>query len=666
MLKHGSSIARFVFWTGLLGVALVATLRIGYGEFRVPDVVVQMSFVSPSEDGTTLMTSSTQDWAGGAVTAMPTLIGINVATFEVPTNAGEVVRWDPGVEPGEYTVTAINFVAGEEDHHVDLASGVASPENRDGRQSLTINPDGSITLTSVDPDPQLLVSVPDDAVAAESGLLVVLTILGIVGAVAIAAAVWKADRWNETGFAIGFVAWLYAVFVFYVFKFASRLPFWDDWRYLREVDETGQIPISLEIVLKPFNDTVAATGRTIDTIVLNATGFNFLALQLVGVALFGVYVALVVILVRAIARNIAPGTTPYAILLVAFALPAMSYWLEPAIAYHQFLPLLFGVGILLTLRGRTRPVLRSAGVVTMGLLAGFSYISGAVMLVAMAIAYALTFWRRPFDVADAKRHAPGVALVAVALFTIASQLYLINRFQGSLAASSSVAASKYPWEPEFWAFYLGVAGRAVGLRSGPVLAHALIVAGLVLAPLVGLLLVRSRRGADSADVDGFALLFASILVPLYVAAVSFGRAGMLGDLPFGELVAAGGARFHYWWVAALVPLVWLTWVAFLRDRADRSERQLALILLVVMTIAIAVPKSFAPWHFPSGFANRDLAFDRTITCLTSNIMQGSEVIACRHASSGDIGPQVRTAYRFDMVFIDQAGLPETFTSSATS
>ena len=178
---------------------------------------------------------------------------------------------------------------------------------------------------------------------------------------------------------------------------------------------------------------------------------------MVGVVLLGIYIGLMVVLVRIVGRRIAATATPYAILLISLSLVSMSYWLEPAVAYHQFLPVLFVVPILLLMRPTGHTAIRAIAIGVLGLLAGFAYISGAVLLLVMGFAFVAAYVRRWPTRADMLRLAPGMVIVATGMISAMSQVFLVGRAQGSLALSSSAVDSAYPWEPDFWAFYLGVA-----------------------------------------------------------------------------------------------------------------------------------------------------------------------------------------------------------------
>jgi len=652
------SCLRFLFWSLLLVVATITTVRIVYMEALVPSTEMVVEFTAPAEGTVVLLLDPNANWRNAEPIAMPTIEGRNRATFRLTHGYGEIVRWDPGVVAGTYEISAVSFARGGETYRVDLETGISSPEAREMKQALQLDGTRGLVIVSTDSDPQLLITVPSGAADTnfDRQLLAVSLAAGIA-ALSLAVAFRCRRRWNEEWIAIGFVVWLYLVFAFYVAKIASRLPFWDDWRYLREVDASGRLPITPRALFRPFNDTVGATGKFIDATMLNATGFNFFALQMFGVLLLGVYIVLMITLIRIISRRLAPAATPYAILLVSLSLVAMSYWIEPAVAYHQFLPLLFATPILLLLRRDRHVTIRTIAVGVFGLLAGFAYISGALMMVAMGAAFLVSYVQRRPDWADLRRFAPGLMIVATGLFTFVSQIYLVSRFQGSLVASSSVAASAFPWEPEFWAFYLGMTGRALGLRSGPILAYLAIVAALLLAPVAIAFIVRWPERFHATSYEAFVVFFAAILVPAYTAIVSFGRAGMGGDKSFGSLMVFGAGRFHFWWIAALIPLVWIGWVAFLRSQPEHV-RTIGLVVLVLVTLAIAVPKTVTPWNYPSSFANRELAFQRTRTCVTSNILEGNVSFTCRHASSGDIGPQLRIAYKYDMTFIRQVGLPD--------
>jgi hypothetical protein len=375
-----------------------------------------------------------------------------------------------------------------------------------------------------------------------------------------------------------------------------------------------------------------------------------------GATLLGVYVILMIHLVRRVGTRIKPSAVPYAILLISLALVAQSYWLQPAIAYHQFLPLLFGTAILLLLDASRRELWRSAAVGILASLAGLAYISGAALILIMGSAYVVLNRRELIRDRELRSHLPGLTVLAAGIATMAAQLYLVTRFQGSLLASSSVSHSAYPWNPRFWAFYLGEIGRSIGLTEGPVLLFIAIGVALLATPVVVWFTVR-RRDQPVTPAVGTPLLFASILPPVYCAFVAFGRATNLPESePLSAVLQYGAARFHFWWAAAMIPLLWLGWHAA-TQRIPPDLQRAGVAILVVVTMLLAVPKSFGGWHYPDGFAMRVQAFDRNDTCIASNLVAGRADFTCAHASSGDIGPLIARAYEYDLAFVHQGDLP---------
>jgi hypothetical protein len=153
------------------------------------------------------------------------------------------------------------------------------------------------------------------------------------------------------------------------------------------------------------------------------------------------------------------------------------------------------------------------------------------------------------------------------------------------------------------------------------------------------------------------LLVAATVPPVYFAAVAFGRATMLGEgATIDAIMTFGGARFHFWWGAALIPMIWLAWNCA-TQRMPRGFERTGVAILAIVTVLIAVPKSVGGWRYPEAFAARVLAFDRNDSCIASNVVADRPDFTCPQSSSGNIGPLIQLAYQHDLAFIEDAGLP---------
>jgi hypothetical protein len=641
------------FWSALALVVLVVSVLILASGVFVPRQGVQISFSTARAGNTWLFWSEDQQWANANSLALPSREGFNQLFYPVPVNSGTVLRWDPAEEAGEYRIMSVNLSRGDQVARINL-SQLRSPPHREERQSLS---DG--VLTATDADPQVLIDV-GSSLAWRLPTAVVLLLCGL--ALILAAGVFVALRAKRglttEQVSIATIAWLYVVFVLYVWKGASRLPYWDDWRYLRDVTPAGRLPVTVDWLFHTNNDTVFATGKLFDATILNATNFSFFSVQVFGVLMLGLLLTLLILLVHRVTRDVSPRTTPYVILLLGFGLMGNSYWLQPAIAYHQMLPLLFGTAIILLLGRAGAPWLRSLLIGILALAAGFAYISGAVMLMIMALVLILAR-RRTLEGSSLRPALPVLALLAAAITTLTVQIWLVQSAQGSLMEATSASPTTLPWQPSFWAFFLGIAGRAIGLGAAP-MPVLIVVAGIFLAtPVVVWKALGTRPDSPTspASYERFVLTFVATLIPLYFGLVAAGRAGLAPVRDFQSLVAYGAARFHFFWGAALLAFVWFAWYRAVTRIPSKYGRS-ALAVLVAITVLIAVPKTFAPWYYTTQFAPRATAFVRNEGCIVSHVLaQDVGTIMCKYASSGDIAPQLQTAYRFHMTFIRQGHLP---------
>lgn len=642
-----------VFWVLVVIAVALVSLQVLRSDVFTPRQGLQIAFVNEVPETATLFWSPDLSWSAADSLPIPVQAGSNQVFFAVPPLAGPVVRFDPGGQVGSYEILEVLRVDG--DDVVSLGpDALATPVHREERQQL----DGWI-LSASDTDPQVLIDIGAEFDRGLSTPMTGILMLLVVTAAGVVLYLWRSGQGvTEQRLAVGSVAWLYGVFLLYFWRMAPRIPYWDDWRYLRDVSESGDLPVNLSWLFEASNDTVWATGRLLDASILNATNFNFFALQVFGALLLGVFLVLVIVLVRRVCLRIAPGATPYATLLVGFALMAQSYWIQPAIAYHQLLPLLLGIGILLLLGNDSHIWWRTIAVALLAVGAGLAYISGAVMLVVMGATYVAVWWRHAWSSREWRRHAPAVSALAVGLTTSLVQLVLVMRAQGSLLDGTSASETVFPWDPSFWAFYLGVAGRSVGLPAAP-LPMLLVIAGIITVTPVIVWIALSEKRATRHPVtpyERFVLVFGTALVPIYFALVSAGRAGLAPSQSFRVVLDYGGARFHFFWGSAVLALVWLAWFAAMTSAAPAYKR-IGLVALVVVTGVIAVPKSPSPWIYSNHFEHRRISFVRTEGCIASHVRAGDiDTVLCPLASSGDIGPALRIAYRFDMAFIDHGRL----------
>jgi len=356
----------------------------------------------------------------------------------------------------------------------------------------------------------------------------------------------------QARFPLLFLALCYGVMVDQAIGLGAWLPLWDDWRYV--------YPGRFSLIEGPpqwlgaaGNDTYFLTGQLVDWLALRASGGSFLPIRLVALALLGVFLVFAARFALALPRRQAL----LALLALAFVLGADGYWTLQAIAYHQFLPVLFMMIALHVVRDQwQRPeppgAAALAAVAACALLAGLAYISGALLFVVFAAGTAVAL-AGSLRGDGLRRHLPLLVLFATALLATLVQVWLVTQAQGSLLERNHATETVLPDDWRFWAFQIGLVARAFGLRASlPVVEIGVYVLVLV----AGLaLLVRAWRsqGADrrlaalAVGLVGAALVYSSV--------VATARSGFASpDVPWDQVVAMAKARFHFWWLAALLPV----------------------------------------------------------------------------------------------------------------
>lgn len=631
-----------ILWIGLCLLALVVPLR--FVETRVISPVrqIRVQYISPVSGASQMFYSPNGEWTHSEQVAVPTFLGWNDALYRIPAAATDAVRWDPANGKGRFEVIGVQLVD----------RGVVRPISFDaltfapGR--FEVGPDAfdqpTLIAEATSEDPQVRIDLtglrltapnpPNGAVVAFGFLLAATTLF----------AAWKRKLLNPDRSAIVVITTLYLGFVAFMLDSVPRLPFRDDWRYVVEMNGSGKLPLSVGWLFSAHNDTVYATPKLIDVLVLNTTNFSFYALQIVGLLLLSGFLVLAMILHRRLASRVAPASSAPAVLILALSLMAPSFWPRQAVTYHHMLPLVIGLGILVLLDVTEPSRGRLVGAGGLALLAGFSYVSGALMVLAMGLAALLSLVLVPKH-GDRDWQLAGT-LTGVGVFVTFAQLLLISRAQGSVLVSSVVAPIAMPWSMEFWGFAVGIVSRAIGKTSLPTVVGVAATAVLVTTPFIMTLRVkRSRLALEVRDVR--LVLFAALVASVYLGMIAAGRGGGLGgSLTFGELVEFGSSRFHFWWVSALMPFVWLGWSATRSPTAARSGQ----LSLALVTALLVIPATTAPWQYGQVVGPWVGLFDRVEGCFSSHEAAGDAFYDCGDGQE-DIARVYDRAVAFDLAFL---------------
>lgn len=364
--------------------------------------------------------------------------------------------------------------------------------------------------------------------------------------------------------ALGAVAWL---------RHGIDLPYFDDWRGYAE----GTIDsLDLAYLFRAVNDTMAPVGFALDALAQRYLDGNSLAYQFLSMLLV---LGSLLLLQWKLLRKVL-GSELLAALCFIFSLPMLqpgSYWGYENMAYHQALPLVF---IWLALwrvlnRQENQSWMSGVALFALGLLAGFTYISGAFGVLAAALAL-LVFACFFMDRKDQDRvflRNDALWFVAAGGVSVAVQVW---KAIFSYRETHERVPFALPFDGDFWWFYAGKVGRSLLLeplaKNHSALAFAIVVMVClsVIAMIAMLLIQASRRRLDkNGEKLAAACLTIFVVVAVYLAMVSAGRANYRdpGVEKGLDIFVFGFGRFHFFWAT----LLWPWFIAALVYQARRLQ-----------------------------------------------------------------------------------------------
>lgn len=441
-------------------------------------------------------------------------------------------------------------------------------------------------------------------------------------------------RIGPIGLATTYVAAIALVYSYFCLHMGAQLPVYDDWRYV--------LPGPLSLIngqwnwlLATGNDTYFLTGQIIDYVCLALFNVDFMPIRWVALGLLMLnvwWVRRTVIIIGDGERKV----VAIAIMLCAWSFVGGRLWGGTAMAYHQALPTLFSSLMLLYLigpAGNLRQRYRYAILLAAAVASGLAYISGGMMVIAMALsAMFVGFAGRDGEGFRALRNS-GVCLLIAGVALMAFQLSMVGHYQGSLVEHNHAAASVYPNDQRFWLSVIAQFGMAMGysgtsLSLNAALAFTALLPGLAIAVRV---ILRWRDG-QMIERPGLilAVLYATVAASIYAGVVAFGRAGFIeaGEAAI-DVIAVAKARLHSWPISALLPFFFLGWVEATRNW-DRRR-----LVPVSMAIAFLVPKSTWPLDM---VRNLDPLAAKSINggyCIAEKLSNNANSVICPDASGNN-------------------------------
>ena len=240
------------------------------------------------------------------------------------------------------------------------------------------------------------------------------------------------------------VAWL---------RYGIDMPWFDDWRGYA----AGTIDsLELRYLFQPMNDTMSPVGLALDALAQRFLDGNSIAYQFL--SMVTVLGSLLLLQWKLLNRALGSAwQVAVCFLFTVLMLQPNSYWGLENLAYYQALPLVFILWALWLMSG-PGSAWRGPAVGLLGLLAGFTYISGAFGGLALGIASLALTYR--LDSSPNRRHL----MRDWCWFTAASALTVAVQFYFSVLKSRGTHVGiplALPTESSFWFFYLGKLGRSL-------------------------------------------------------------------------------------------------------------------------------------------------------------------------------------------------------------
>jgi len=307
-----------------------------------------------------------------------------------------------------------------------------------------------------------------------------------------------------------------------------------------------------------------------------------------------------------------------------------SYWGRENLAYHQCLPLVFILGALwLVVCQDLIKWWHGPVIFLLGLVAGFTYISGAFGALTVGAVLFVTA-RLLFPV----RLAQGVTRNA-AWLAMAGAIGAVTQLFRAILPSGATHAGvplMLPHKEEFWVFLLGKVGRSLLLPPAyPGFSLAITVLVCIAALVVAVLLLRRARApAATLSERRVAAVYIAVgaMVFVYLLMVAAGRARFRpGDMhQLMDIFAYAFTRFHFFWATLLWPWFVAAVVVLLRMAMPqvRTTAQSAVFLVLVIALPLLAYRggAFAHMKVHRGMAQ---AREEAGRCLMESLQKEGEI-----------------------------------------
>ena len=416
--------------------------------------------------------------------------------------------------------------------------------------------------------------------------------------------------------ALGALAWL---------RYGIDMPWFDDWRGYTE----GNIhSLGLNYLFRPVNDTLVPIGFALDALAQRYLNGNSIAYQLLSmmVVLGGILVLQWRLLLFTLGSKISAASCFIFTLLM---LQPGSYWGLENMAYHQALPLLFILSaILIMLGGEEKKAWHGLIVFGFGLLAAFSYISGAFGV--FSVAFVIFVLGKYFFSGEYLRRL----MFNAAWFLLAGAIGMVIQVWFAVLSKRGQNVGiplAYPYEADFWFFYLGKMARSLLLsQSGGVISLIAVIFVCILAIFIAFLalkyvLAKQDNFRSRQVVMVYVALLSAIFI--YMSLIAAGRTnfrlpGMVAPL---EIFAHGFTRFHFFWATILWP--WLVAVIIVLMREKKWIWRFKIQWIGVVLIAVFIFLMCKGGAFSHMNSHKEIAASRNSAtlCLHEALQRGGEI-----------------------------------------
>ena len=414
-----------------------------------------------------------------------------------------------------------------------------------------------------------------------------------------------------------------------------NLPFLDDWREF----VTGNAgSFRIHSLFKPANDTLYPVGKILDNLFVTLLDSNVIAYQFLSLTIvLGSLLYLQYYLLRKSIDN--KFILAASFVSLVFMLQPGSYWGLQFIAYHQAIPLICVLVILLLATQKTT-WWRLALMAMLTMIAGFVYISGAIAMTVLATVFLLRFRIRDRKL-QASLLRSGLTVGVTSLIPLSAQVWVIAVFQ-----HGNIHTPKAKWilpnNMDFWFYVLGKIARALGFSPAYpllslILTLVLIVAGVIATTYLFFSNYSSATDATATTIEStnqkelFTLIITSLIavVAVYLSLVAAGRAGLRPETintPL-EIFTLGFARFHFFWVTILTP--WI--IAAVLCALEHFIKKIKVTpIFSAAAISIMLSQAWVNGLFAHGSYFKEQADDRSrnLHCIQNALNAGFDRIYC--------------------------------------